>query len=112
MKINQDGATAPHSVDGAPPSGEIDQQREQWSKGADEHRRQMEDQARTIRDLILAQPPIQLLGYVWAQFHMGVLADLREKQDEYRPDKQLVEKFQLVLEYLHAVWSCHANLAD
>jgi len=112
MKNNQASVAAPQSADGTPPPGDIDEQREQWSKAADEHRRKMEDQARTIRDLILAQPPIQLLGYVWAQFHMGVLADLREKQEEYRPDKKLVENFQLVLEYLHAVWSCHANLAD
>jgi hypothetical protein len=112
MKNNQDSVAAPQSANGTPPSGDIDQQRDQWSKAADEHRQKMEDQARTIRDLILPQPPIQLLGYVWAQFHMGILADLREKQEEYRPDKKLVENFQLILEYLHAVWSCHANLAD
>ena len=112
MKFNYDNAAAPQSDDETVPSGNIDQQRDQWSKAAKEYRKKMEDQARTIRDLILAQPPIQLLGYVWAQFHMGVLADLREKQQEYRPDKKLVENFQLILEYLHAVWSCHANLAD
>jgi len=32
--------------------------------------------------------------------------------EDQRPNKKVIQKFQLALEYVHAVWSCHANLAD
>ena len=86
--------------------------REHLLKAADELRKDMERQSLQVRDLILAQPPVQLLGYLWAQFHMGVLADLREKDEDYRPNKELIQTFQFALEYVHAVWSCHAQLVD
>lgn len=74
-------------------------------------REQMEALALAVRDLVLQLPPTQLLGWVWATVHMRVLADIRQKGDDYRPDKGLINDFQFALEYLHAVWSCHANLA-
>ncbi len=86
--------------------------REHLLKAADELRKEMEHQSLQVRDLILAQPPVQLLGYLLAQFHMGVLADLREKDEDYRPNKELIQTFQFALEYVHAVWSCHAQLVD
>ena len=86
--------------------------REHLLKAADELRMDMERQSLQVRDLILAQPPVQLLGYLWAQFHMVVLADVREKDEDYRPNKELIQTFQFALEYVHAVWSCHAQLVD
>lgn len=86
--------------------------REHLLKAADERRKDMERQSLQVRDLILAQPPVQLLGYLWAQFHMSVLADLRKRGEDYRPNKELVQTFQFALEYVHAVWSCHGQLVD
>ena len=86
--------------------------RERLLKGADELRKDMERQSLHVRDLILAQPPLQLLGYLWGQLHIGVLADLRAKGEDYRPNKDLLLPFQFALEYVHAVWSCHTQLVD
>ncbi len=86
--------------------------REHLLQAADDLRKVMERQSLQVRDLILSQPPVQLLGYLWAQFHMSVLADLREKGKDYRPDKEVVQTFQFALEHVHAVWSCHAKLVD
>src|SRR5258708_1464403 len=84
--------------------------REHFLRSADVLRVEMERQSLDIRDLILAQPPVQLLGYLWAQFHLKVLADLRQQEENYRPDKKLIETFQFSLEYLHAIWASHAEL--
>ncbi len=85
---------------------------EQLLTGADNLRKDMERQSLQVHDLILAQPPVQLLGYLWAHFYMGVLAGLREMDENYRPNKELNQTFQFALEYLHAVWSCHIKLVD
>ena len=53
---------------------------------------------------------MQLLAWVWARLHLRILADLRKDGDDYRPDKTLLGELQFALEYLHAVWSCHADL--
>lgn len=81
-------------------------------KTPDELRKDMEHKSLQVRDLILAQPPVQLLGCLWARFHMGVLADLREMDKDYRPNKELIQTFQFALEHVHAVWSCHTQLVD
>lgn len=86
--------------------------REHLLQAADDLRKVMERQSLQIRNLVLSQPPVQLLGYLWAQFHMSVLADLRDKGEDYRPDKEVGQTFQFALEYVHAVWSCHAQLVD
>jgi len=75
-------------------------------------RGEMEALALQVRDLALTLPPVQLLGWVWATVHTRILADLRKEGDDYRPDKALVNEIQFALEYLHAVWSCHADLAS
>ena len=85
---------------------------EKLLKAADGLRVEMERLAEQVRGLILEQPPVELLGYLSAQFHMGVLSGVLEKGDDYRPDKELIQKFQLALEYAHAVWATHANLKD
>ncbi len=76
---------------------------------ADELRNEMQQQGSRVRDLVLSQPPVQLLAYLWSQYHMAVFAALRENSEEYRPDKELIQTFQFAFEYLHAVWSCHSN---
>ena len=81
-------------------------------QAADVLRKAMERLSLQVRDLILSQPSVPLLGYLWAQFHMKVMADLREKGEDYRPDKELVQTFQFALEYVHAVWSCHDQVDD
>ncbi len=71
----------------------------------------METASLRVRDLILAQPPTALLGYVWAQFYMAVLAERKQMdEDEDRPNKDIIQKFQFALEYVHAVWSSTAAL--
>ena len=78
----------------------------------DDLRKDMELQSLQVRDLILAQPPVQLLGYLWAQFYRGFLADPREKDESCTSNKELIDSFQFALEYIHAVWSCHAQLDE
>src|SRR6266496_5887684 len=66
----------------------------------------------TVRDLVLRQPPVELLGYVLAQFHMAMLLNPAGTEDEPRPNMEAIKTFQFVLEYVHAVWSSSAPLAD
>jgi hypothetical protein len=74
-------------------------------------REEMERQSLRLRDLMLAQPPLQLLGYLWATFHMTAAKDGTSEEDgAARPKTETIQAFQFALEYLHAVWSCHANL--
>ena len=56
--------------------------REHLLEVADELREEMENQSVLVRDLILAQPPVQLLGYLLAQLHMRFFATLEEKDEE------------------------------
>lgn len=92
---------------------ERETERLRLQRTAEDMRIRMEAESLRVRDLILAQPPIELLGYLWAQLHMSVLAELRQKdEDDYRPNKDLIQKFQLALEYVHAVWSANASLPD
>ena len=79
---------------------------------ADELRKDMERQSLQVRDLVLEQPPVHLLGYLWAQFYLRVLAGHRKKDEGCTTNNELIQKFQFALEYVHAVWSCHAQLAD
>ena len=78
----------------------------------DELRKNMELQSLQVRDLILPQPPVQLLGYLWAHFHMGLLANLQEGDEHRTSNKRLIDVFQFALEYVHAIWSCHTHLVD
>ena len=88
-----------------------EERRAQLLGAADELRKEMERLSLTARDLILAQPPVQLLGYLLAQLQMSVIAVVAEAGDDARPDKEAIKSFQLAAEYAHAVWSCHSNLA-
>ncbi len=70
----------------------------------------MEALALKARDLILAQPPIRFLGYVLSQFHVALLHVSTDAAENVHHQKEVVKTYQLVLEYMHAVWSCHADL--
>ena len=87
-------------------TGEDRQQK--LEKAANDLRVEMEEAAHRIRELVLAQPPSGLLGYLWAQYFLGVLKH-QEKKGHDGPDKELIKQFQFVLEYVHAVWSCHGG---
>lgn len=80
---------------------------------ADELRREMETRSSRVRHLIAAQPPIELLGYLQAQLHVDIAATYDEgDQDARAAQKAVIKTYQFALEYLHAVWSCHAKLSD
>ena len=70
----------------------------------------MEALALKARDLILAQPPIRFLGYVLSQFHVALLHVSTDAAGSLYHQKEVVKTYQLALEYMHAVWSCHADL--
>ena len=61
---------------------------EKLENAANDLRVEMEQAAKRIRELILAQPPSGLLGYLWAQFFLGTLRQ-QEKNGDDRPDEEL-----------------------
>lgn len=76
-------------------------------------REEMETRGKRIRDLVLSQPPVKLLGYLLAQFHMAMTLTQAGSEEEPRPNKDAIKTFQFALEYVHAIWSSHdALLAD
>ena len=79
-------------------------------KAAETFREEMESIGASIRDLVVGQPPIQLLGYLLAQFHMVMMLTPDGSEDEPRPNKDAIKTFQFALEYVHAVWSSHSLL--
>jgi hypothetical protein len=99
-----DDATA--AVGAAMMAAGQDRQQE-LEKAANDLQIEMEQSAQRIRDLILAQPPSGLLGYLWSKYFLGTLKHHEKKTG--RPDANLIRQFQFVLEYVHAVWSCHAG---
>jgi hypothetical protein len=84
---NKNDKTSPATKPAAEaPVNQGEDKREHLLKAADELRKDMERQSLQVRDLILAQPPVQLLGYLWAQLHMVVFAERDEKGEDYRPN--------------------------
>lgn len=86
--------------------------RERLGEAAEGMRLEMEALSLEVRDLIIAQPPVKLLGYLQAQFHVAMFGGAPSDDEERRPDKDVLKSFQFALEYAHAVWSCHADLPD
>ena len=72
--------------------------------------RDMERQSLQVRDLILEQPPLQLLAYLWTQLYLEFPTHC-DTNENGAPINESIQKFQFALEYAHAVWSCHAQLA-
>jgi hypothetical protein len=78
-------------------------------KAAEAIREEMEALGAQVRDLVLRQPPIQLLGYMLAQFHMSMICPA-DSESGPRPNKDAIKEYQFALEYVHAVWSCNSPL--
>lgn len=67
--------------------------------------RGMESTAARMRDLIVAMPPHDLLGYIYARHMMKAIAGQRGSQDQHEEGvlDDLVDENQFLLEYVHAV---------
>ena len=72
---------------------------------------EMERESSRARCLIIRQPPKHLLGYLWSMYFMNVLGESDEQGDGYRPNKHMIDDMQFMLEFVHAAWSCSAELA-
>jgi len=70
----------------------------------------MEVLSRRLTDLILSQPPQDLLGYIWGQLLMGSMfanGDADDERDEHSRSttpavRDQLNSVQFVLEYIHA----------
>lgn len=71
---------------------------------------QMEEIAEEIRELIVSQPPVALLGYLLGQTHIALMYEAAETEELPRLNSQILQQHQLALEYAHAVWSSEPNL--
>jgi hypothetical protein len=77
-------------------------------------RKDMEATAALMRTLIVAMPPPDLLGYIYAQRLMKAMADqsfTEEESEAARPD-DLINEIQFLLEYVHAVLASDTAPAD
>jgi hypothetical protein len=54
---------------------EPEKERQRRLRVAEDTRARIEAQSVRVHELILAQPPVELLGYRWAQLHMSVLTE-------------------------------------
>lgn len=91
------------------PPRTIDESTRQNSQAAAEKlRSELEALALQIRSLVLAQPPVALLGYVWSKFYLGRAEEYRA-EGQQSPDSELTKRIQQTLEYMHAVWSSDAG---
>lgn len=74
----------------------------------------METTAARMRELIVAMPPHDLLGYIYAQYVMKAMADqgLSQAQDEADGPDNLINENQFMLEYVHAVLASDVAPAD
>jgi len=75
---------------------------------AEELRVQMEAESLELKNLILRQPPLDLLGYLWAQLHLALGFGGDGREQSY---KSILLEFQFILEYVHAVWSSTRDLS-
>ncbi len=75
-------------------------------EAAEHLRADMERLGDRARELILRQPPKGLLGYVFSMWHMNIMGEMAEQGDAYRPNKDMVDEMQWLLEHVHAAWSC------
>ncbi|MGB3379939.1 MAG: hypothetical protein WBA55_14340, partial [Allopontixanthobacter sediminis] len=74
----------------------------------------METTAARMRELIVAMPPHDLLGYIYAQHMMKVMADQSAAEGQHGADgpDDLVDQNQFLLEYVHAVLASDTAPAD
>lgn len=76
--------------------------------------KEMEDLAARIRELIVEMPPLELLGYIYAQRLMKTIVDQSSDKDQQDPDGlgDMINENQFLLEYVHAVLASDAPPAD
>lgn len=74
----------------------------------------METTAARMRELIVAMPPHDLLGYIYAQRMMKAIADQSANLKQHEADDQsdLINENQFLLEYVHAVLASDAEPAE
>lgn len=70
--------------------------------------------AARMRELIVAMPPHDLLGYIYAQYLMKAIVEQSadEEQDELGEKIDLINENQFLLEYVHAVLASDAAPAN
>ena len=70
----------------------------------------MEKIAARMRELIVAMPPHDLLGYIYAQHMMKAMADQSADQEQHETGGQsdLINENQFLLEYVHAILASDA----
>lgn len=75
---------------------------------------EMKTTAGRMRELIVAMPPHDLLGYIYAQRMMQAWTDQSGKQAQHEADEQrdLINDNQFLLEYVHAVLASDAEPAE
>ncbi len=71
----------------------------------------MKSTAARMRELIVAMPPHDLLGYIYAQRIMKAIADqsVDQGQRETNSTEDLINETQFLLEYVHAVLASDAD---
>jgi len=74
----------------------------------------MEMTAARMRELIVAMPPHDLLGYIYAQRMIKAIADQSDDQSQHEANDQsdLINENQFLLEYVHAVLASDAEPAE
>lgn len=74
----------------------------------------MEATSARMRELIVAMPPHDLLGYIYAQRMMKAMADQNAAEEKCQTDApdELINENQFLLEYVHAVLASDAAPAN
>jgi hypothetical protein len=74
----------------------------------------MEKTAARMRELVVAMPPHDLLGYIYAQYMMKAMADQSANEEKLETGGQsdLINENQFLLEYVHAVLASDAAPAE
>lgn len=74
----------------------------------------MEATSARMRELIVAMPPHDLVGYIYAQRVMKAMTDQRAAEEQCQMDTpdDLINENQFLLEYVHAILAADAAPAD
>jgi hypothetical protein len=74
----------------------------------------MKETAARMRELIVAMPPHDLLGYIYAQYMIKAMVDQSVDQEQHEAGDQsdLINENQFLLEYVHAVLASDVAPAD
>jgi hypothetical protein len=82
-----------------------DQRDARFKSAADDLRKAMERDAEHLAELVLKQPPLDLLAYLWSLLHISTM-DSHDPQSGGPHDEEATAPVIAALEYAHAVWSC------